>query len=665
MVIISLNIFRVLSIITLGLIESSFNEKDQLTTLIDKIETFNNHYYENIYVHTNKEVFQPGDRLWFNAYVTGVAAKVSKSTTLYCRIANASGKKILMKRFQITDGLSGGDIELDKNLNNGNYRLTFFTKKSVASENNFTKEILIKNYHSEFEVSRSEIQNENVDQKFPIESIVYIGNDSLHVEIPSQEDIVDEIFLIVTIRGEVFWASEETLKLNNKISLALSELPAGMVTITGFNKSEIIILRNTIAINNSKLSSIAIKLDKPTYGSGEKTKLDILVVNENGIPIPANLSVSVYAKELNSTPSSKGIVKYMAKSENLEMCLSIQHPLDLKEELYIIKGFVAHPRKNLKGIPILAIDKMGEIYYETETDASGTFNINVDSTFYATEFLVGIENNKKDRLMIELEKDSIKVDTNELDKTSLSASPKLINTLSDSVYLKNYLDYQFLEEVIVQDGRTEQAPIAEVKSFHFFDNVKAEKIKNEEISVTVGQSFIDVLKQVTTLHYVNRGLGQVYFSKGYYNNTPVLFLLNNVAVGHDYRELDLVSSDLINEIMVIKDLGAVTQFGIRAQGGAVLISTKHVIANLVKPAEPLINPTMTKSAHFYETPNEFAQSEKLESCAFWKDHVIVDHNGKASLEFKNLPLGGTMIIRIEGVDINRNFISYEMSYKVN
>jgi hypothetical protein len=662
----------------------SFNEKDQLTTLVDRIEAFNNHYYENIYVHTNKEIFQPGDRLWFNAYVTGVAAKASKSTTLYCRIANASGKKILMKRFQIIDGLSGGDIELDKNLNNGNYRLTFFTKKSIVSENNFTKDILIKNYHSEFEVSRSEIQNENVDQKFTIESIVYIGNDSLHVEIPSQEDIVDEIFLIVTIRGEVFWASEETLKLNNKISLALSELPAGMVTITGFNKSEIIILRNTIAINNSKLSSIAIKLDKSSYGSGGKKSLDISVTNANGIPIPADLSVSVYVKELNMTSRSRSIVEYMAKSENLELCLSKPQLFNLKKKQSAIKGLVTRPEENSDAIHTLTIHKMEGIYYKEETDLLKKFSTKADSVFHTTE-LEGSENYKEDHISFILKEFHIKPDTcHGIVKSDLPTSRELINLLSDPVHLGNYLDRQFSVEEIELESGTESDSIGEVKLFRHIDEIEVEMIKSEEISVTAGQSFIHVLKQVTNFHGINSKMGEVYFNKGYYvnqtplfivnnmpignstkyYNSPALFVLNNESIGHDYRLLDLVSSDLINEITIIKNLDTSMRFGIQSRGGVVIISTKDVILNLIKPAEPLINLSTTKSIKFYESHNKFEQSQGLESCAFWKDHVIVDHNGKANVEFNNLSLGGTMVIRVEGVDINRNFISYEMSYKV-
>ncbi len=85
--------------------------------------------YEKIYVHTDKEYYYPGERIWFKAYLNRYAgpAIASASKTLYVELLNPAGKIIAEKIIRLDSGHANGDFILPDSVVAGTHFLRAYT----------------------------------------------------------------------------------------------------------------------------------------------------------------------------------------------------------------------------------------------------------------------------------------------------------------------------------------------------------------------------------------------------------------------------------------------------------------------------------------------------------------------------------------------------------
>ncbi|MEQ8927094.1 MAG: hypothetical protein RLO81_14840, partial [Fulvivirga sp.] len=157
-----------ISAISCKLYSQSHNIHDN--TLIDKIENFNQRYYENIYAHTNKEIYQPGESFWCKAYVTGVSNSASTSSTLYVQLFDSLKNLIHVKRYKIEQGIAAGTFETKSDLNSGAYYLVFSTLKSKRNNNAFIKPLAVNNFKSPRNIRFDNFDRPTTPQNLAIES---------------------------------------------------------------------------------------------------------------------------------------------------------------------------------------------------------------------------------------------------------------------------------------------------------------------------------------------------------------------------------------------------------------------------------------------------------------------------------------------------------------
>ncbi|MEM6717797.1 MAG: hypothetical protein AAF611_00635 [Bacteroidota bacterium] len=130
-------------------------------------------YKENIYIHTDKDIYEPGEDLWFKAYLlNGNDLESSKKTKLIFVKLTQEGsltdedavlKKdvvILREKFEAADGMANGHLFLSETLDPGFYQLSIHTKNTLESH---SKELLAV---KRFEVKESIIPKILMDVEF-------------------------------------------------------------------------------------------------------------------------------------------------------------------------------------------------------------------------------------------------------------------------------------------------------------------------------------------------------------------------------------------------------------------------------------------------------------------------------------------------------------------
>ncbi|TWR26431.1 hypothetical protein FPZ43_14810 [Mucilaginibacter pallidiroseus] len=85
---------------------------------------------ERVYIHSDKPYYDPGDTIYFKAYVTaGSQHQISKgSSVLYADLIGKNDSLMQSIILQLDNGQAHGDFELPKYLTKGNYRIRAYTQ---------------------------------------------------------------------------------------------------------------------------------------------------------------------------------------------------------------------------------------------------------------------------------------------------------------------------------------------------------------------------------------------------------------------------------------------------------------------------------------------------------------------------------------------------------
>jgi MG2 domain len=102
---------------------------------------------EKVYLHTDREVYFPGDDIWFKAYLVDATERLltCNSTNLHVELISPAPDIINSRIVKLTGGLGNGDFHLPDNLKSGKYRLRAYTNymRNFGEELFFCKDIMI------------------------------------------------------------------------------------------------------------------------------------------------------------------------------------------------------------------------------------------------------------------------------------------------------------------------------------------------------------------------------------------------------------------------------------------------------------------------------------------------------------------------------------------
>ena len=127
---------------------------------------------------------------------------------------------------------------------------------------------------------------------------------NLHFSIYSP--LMEEVFLVGNLRGEVIFSKKISVKKGeNTIDIPTDEMPIGVANFTLFDSKNIERAERLVFLNTDKQLNIELKSNKEEYQPREKVSLEIQVTDHRGIPMPANLSLSVVDDKLLSFADDK------------------------------------------------------------------------------------------------------------------------------------------------------------------------------------------------------------------------------------------------------------------------------------------------------------------------------------------------------------------------
>jgi hypothetical protein len=92
-----------------------------------------NYLLENVYIQTNKGIYEAGEDLWFKAYLLNAHsfAPLALSRTLYLQlISENTGKAVWNEIYEAQNGFSDGHVYLNDTLPEGDYLLSAYTSHS-------------------------------------------------------------------------------------------------------------------------------------------------------------------------------------------------------------------------------------------------------------------------------------------------------------------------------------------------------------------------------------------------------------------------------------------------------------------------------------------------------------------------------------------------------
>jgi hypothetical protein len=171
----------------------------------DSINSSNSILYEKVYLHVDRELYSPGDNIWFKSYlVSGINNKLIPGyKNIYIQLISESGKVVDNRLLLSNNGIAVGDFKLSTTLKDGSYTIRAHTKyqKNFGEESFFHKKIMIAASKNSLEINQDIAKTKpvKIDVSFLPESGNLIENAINRVAFKA----VDETGKGVEIKGKI------------------------------------------------------------------------------------------------------------------------------------------------------------------------------------------------------------------------------------------------------------------------------------------------------------------------------------------------------------------------------------------------------------------------------------------------------------------------------
>ena len=99
-------------------------------------------FFEKVYLHTDRELYTPGDSIWYKAYLLDAQSnKLSThNSNLYVELVSPDSKIAARQVILLRNGTGNGDFQLSDSLKSGAYRLRVYTSWMLNFRDNFVFE---------------------------------------------------------------------------------------------------------------------------------------------------------------------------------------------------------------------------------------------------------------------------------------------------------------------------------------------------------------------------------------------------------------------------------------------------------------------------------------------------------------------------------------------
>lgn len=125
-------------------------------------------FSEAMHVHFDKDIYLPGETIWFKAYIYNTNMRPTISTNFYTIIYDENGKLLQQKLYPIIDGVCNGDFMITDTILSGKVQFTAFTKAMLLSDSNAVFKKTLSVYKKENQSpSKFALENNITLQFFP------------------------------------------------------------------------------------------------------------------------------------------------------------------------------------------------------------------------------------------------------------------------------------------------------------------------------------------------------------------------------------------------------------------------------------------------------------------------------------------------------------------
>ena len=269
---------------------------------------------EEVFVHTDREVYISGEDVWFNVYLIDRQSLRSSATSkiVYFELLNSENRPIVQKRILMEKGSGPGQIILPDTLSSGIYTIRAYTSwmKNFLPDNCFIKEIVIYNALSAKTFKAQQrgagiIENRISEYKLKENNnntvTLNINNsrqDMLELFVDTNDKFRSEngglIYIFIQTHGNINYLSlEQITGQTTKIDIPKKTLDSGINQITLFNSRGDPVTERYIYTRNIENNSILFHIND-SCGLRGKITLKFKLETRSSHPFnSANLSISV------------------------------------------------------------------------------------------------------------------------------------------------------------------------------------------------------------------------------------------------------------------------------------------------------------------------------------------------------------------------------------
>jgi hypothetical protein len=143
----------------------------------------NNRNYEYINVHTDRDLYLTGEKIWYKIYLGNIQNNVNDlSVVAYVELTDSEGRVLLRNKNKCIDGMSHGSISIPKEINSSVYVLKAYTLWMNKFDDNlsFKKEVIIVNERDS--VIQSLEKSEESEKECNIISEITLSNSNVKID---------------------------------------------------------------------------------------------------------------------------------------------------------------------------------------------------------------------------------------------------------------------------------------------------------------------------------------------------------------------------------------------------------------------------------------------------------------------------------------------------
>ena len=518
---------------------------------------------------------------------------------------------------------------------------------------------------------------------------------------PKTTEWPKKMFLLGHTRGRIALMHEiDPEKAAGNIST--SNFTAGISHFMLIDHKGNILSERLVFIPEQKKPQWQIIPDKTNYDVREKVTLNINISDTDGKPVRGNFSVSitdsqkVHADSLADnilsnlllTSDLKGHVEdpgyYFINQDpqtlrNLDLLMltngwrrhrmtNVLEPQIPKFPHYIEKGQVISGYvkgffgKNVKKGEIIMLCPQKNIFDTTESNENGEFSFNTSFTD-STSFVIQARTPKGYANV------DIIMDKQEF-QSPFHKSPFFE---SDTDYMDEYLQnaraQYFLEggEAIIQlDEAIVTAEKTKASSESIYTGgIDTYSLEEDKLSLYGGRTVADITNLLPGVSVVGDTI-RVRNS----NSLPLVVIDDFIYEDDTYDLLSTIYVDDVSSISLVRGVDA-SIFGVRGEGGAIVITLKKGVTLNAQPARGIVIYTpigYSSSVEFYHPKYETSEQKRsyhtdLRSTIYWNPAIQLDEKGNAVIEYYTPDSTAPEDVIIEGIDENGNI--YRLTQRIN